>query len=1094
MSDLLGPIYQPTLLGELLRAAKSEVKPKKGLVDFEDPSTHPELRGMEQEIAEWSANLKLPKGTPVPGLPPYVGEQLVNNGGLYALAMTYLKLVPFGSFAAPSSRDAFLSLDEDQQDSVAMWEGVGAAMAALGSVAIGVKWLDDVLRGGKKLVRGTKSVAPELPRLGKVLVEGKGGTEISALAKKFSSRMITPVEDFAPGWEGFDIAKGVKSVLGKRRFGEVDLALLAEAAKGNRLPLHRAIAEAMVAGGEVPAKWRKLVEFIPGKGFGLNAEWTEKLSEKAMRQRWAVGKLRRQISPSVPGVSTKERVEQGYRALANERYGWDVATKVPMEELPEERLSWLWHDLMTGKGVKTVERIDDLAPQSKWFASLTPKRVVYGMNEAVHGAYSGVYKPISEGLVDTRIYMKNMLSTWNEMLFQRGLVRKLKDVQGFQQAVDFRFSRADAKAAREFLDFADNAVGSAKGQGEKALLEARAGIQERMEFLVTNQPKAASLVDSFYDYTNRLYRDWTVWSLSDMPGSIRARYPMTSRGFAMFDELQGKWAPKLNEAFSTQNSWDFTSRLGLINDMLKDYQRALGGANGEELFELTGKTPLARRGEAEETLLALLDEFTIRKGKTGQWLPYLESYAPRVEADQKFMGKIFRTLNPSEPFYRKDRRLPSMIEDRGDLESLLQARTRAQAKDMFLRNKLEVAAANAKNLPTALRDYTTHFVASATGLPTATDEKIAQWISKLPFTKTWDAERVVAAGRLINDITYMGALGLKPFSAMRNLFQPLLTVPADLGGTRDILWLGRGYARALSPEFRRLCQDIGIIAEYAPEAAPVRNFLPFGREIGGLGLPRADKFRDAMMLLFKGSDQINRYVTAGAAMEKWQWALRSLGELSDTNIDLFLKKAGVNGRNPWVRANIRDLLVAGQRDRAMHAFMSDVVADTQYLYGAIDAPAAATKFGAAGRTGTIFQSWWMNYATLLSKWGRLGTTGEKAARAGGFFTSTFLAYLMLEPMFGQSSAVRTVGLGPMPSEFFLPPAWKPIYHTLQAMRLAAEAPFTGDLDPARERMKKAIDAGWIIVPAGLQAKRMVRGYDEGGLEGMVISGLGLTTD
>ena len=63
----------------------------------------------------------------------------------------------------------------------------------------------------------------------------------------------------------------------------------------------------------------------------------------------------------------------------------------------------------------------------------------------------------------------------------------------------------------------------------------------------------------------------------------------------------------------------------------------------------------------------------------------------------------------------------------------------------------------------------------------------------------------------INDAIYLGGIGFKPFSAMRNYFQPLLTVPADLGGLRGIEWLAKGYKRATSKQFRNYMKEIGAI-------------------------------------------------------------------------------------------------------------------------------------------------------------------------------------------------------------------------------------------------------------------------------------------
>jgi hypothetical protein len=342
----------------------------------------------------------------------------------------------------------------------------------------------------------------------------------------------------------------------------------------------------------------------------------------------------------------------------------------------------------------------------------------------------------------------------------------------------------------------------------------------------------------------------------------------------------------------------------------------------------------------------------------------------------------------------------------------------------------------------------------------------------------------------LNNLASLGGLGFKPFSAARNLFQPLLTVPADLGGLKDVGTLARGYKWAANSENRAYLRSLGAIEEYAPEIYLRPPILRQGRVVAGKELPTLEGARDAAMWMFKASDRLNRYVTGGAAALKWDGLLAKFnGKVAPNEATAFGKQLGLGKRHEWVKADIEDLLMRGKANEAKAAYIKDVIADTQYLYGVADAPVVLRKHGTLGRSAFLFQSWWMNYGSLLQKWMTKGESpGEFAEKMFVGMLSQGIAYSMMEPLWGNYTAVRSTFLGPFPNEFnefLIPPTWKPVYHTATAM-INIQNP-----TEVERHLRGLGDSSWILIPGGLQMKSSLSGAEKEGWTGFSKSILGL---
>jgi len=425
-------------------------------------------------------------------------------------------------------------------------------------------------------------------------------------------------------------------------------------------------------------------------------------------------------------------------------------------------------------------------------------------------------------------------------------------------------------------------------------------------------------------------------------------------------------------------------------------------------------------------------------------------------------------------------------------------RTYGQAKEIMLFDGLEKVVRFTKTLPKTLEEASGHFIARALNRPSRTDMKVAAWLEQSvgalerAFGKTgdWDAYRVLDMAQKTNDLIYMGGIGFKPFSALRNLFQVPLLVPTDLGGPRAFKDLLFGLQRAMKQEFREEVRQMGIIAEFAPEIHMRPSPLNIGKDlVFNLRSPTMRGLRDSSMWMFQKADRWNRYWTAGAAANRWDSSLSKIGgELGPQKVNNFMRNLRVQSREPYVAEKIEDLLERGLYREARTLYIQDVVADTQYLYGVLDAPQALGKFGGVGRSAFIFQSWWMNFGSAISKWLQGGKLSDKTLNMVNFMMSSAIVEQMMEPMWGRKRALLSVGLGPFPhqfNEFMIPPAWLPIYHTMAGLSSA-----TFDPKASERHLQGLLRAGTMFVPGGLQIKSTITETVKKGFPGFLGSMIG----
>ena len=241
---------------------------------------------------------------------------------------------------------------------------------------------------------------------------------------------------------------------------------------------------------------------------------------------------------------------------------------------------------------------------------------------------------------------------------------------------------------------------------------------------------------------------------------------------------------------------------------------------------------------------------------------------------------------------------------------------------------------------------------SVMGYPSKWDEKI----DLLAESWGWNPETMPAAIRIVKDLTYAGALGMKPATGIRNLFSYMLTGSAL--GKEDAI---QGFAQAQKNwDFwkKEAVNNRALSNEILDE-------LDFARDIpaGNLGKISqvSQHYAEAMLGIQRFTEEKFRTWTNTAAM------LKVLRERSAFN-----------------PGYLRDLDAARAREMLAKASTDEDWWNAARYIGKKTTDLVAWKYGPGG-TGpalqgrteklfTMFSSWPLNYASLLQHWAASGRT------------------------------------------------------------------------------------------------------------------------
>ena len=1003
-------------------------------------------------------------------------------------AATLLDTIPMAKYLLPEEQNNFYSLSEDEQRSALAWQAAGVAL---------------LFAGGPLLKGGARAASSVIRSAGKraLPILSKGG-----LPERLIKAAEAPIEDTLMGIDKltknykvkpFNYEESLTKQLRGQAFGKGEIEAIAEyKMTGNRGKLRDAVLNRSFEKQPMTKRWNETVSPTrePYGGFTLKSEVESQLSEEALRAKHYKKQYQAIYAREVLGTRQKDLPKE----LFERTFQKQMAAKYPeegikhsLDNITERDFADFISDMLTNK--REYRSVLSATGGRFWPAALTPTRMIYGAHEASWGAYSGVYKPLRKSFENARGYTFDRTLTWHQMLKQRGL----GDIE-FSKYGDFSFKPAkeftaqEADKAYSILRQIDNIAGNKELPREM--------IDKQISSLVdTIQPESVTrkVIDAWRDFSDTLYGEFLIHKV---PSTLRKDGALTPFGQNSIDALTAKITPKLLSTFSSSGSRASVQKMTELRQVLDEVKGLLkptkaGKDSTHPWFNLSGKT-------LDDHVDKLTKELTLSNDK-GKLIGYTEHYTARISGDQeRHFEKWSQALVGRRGGFEKRRVSEQMMGEPVDFRTMIESRIHSQANAMFLYPTVDEVVKTATKFPTHLASYVEHHLARVLNMPSTVDHHLARMfentVGKVEqlFGKegTWSPRRVMNLAQTVTDLTYLGGLGFKPFSAARNLFQPLVTVPADLGGLKDYAALAKGYANARKPEVRKYLSEIGIITEYAPEISLRPKALPFAKtiKVGNreFATDKWDSLKDAAMWMFKASDRFNRYVTGAAAMNKWDGALAKFPQgINNENMKQVLKATGVNQRNPWMKNEIEDLLRRGKLDDAKASFIRDVVSDTQFLYSAIDSPTIIGRGGSVGKTGLIFQSYWMNLGPALEKWASTGTMSEKGQKLLTWTLAQAAAYQMMEPVWGARAAGSAVGFGPFPTqinEYMIPAPWTPIYRALGIVAGGF------DLNPEMmgDQAKKLLKSSAIFVPGGLQAAKSFRGFREEGFEGFAKSIVG----
>lgn len=1011
------------------------------------------------------------------------GKVIEQSPTFHAVAATALEFGPFTRFLIPSGKENFEQMSTPWKvatlaaDALSVF-GIGmAAKAFTGVSSIGRRLLGSLPR---KTLRGLDTVEQSLPRA------FMNPSVVERLAGKY--KLASDEAEMVLKWQESPIYWGRTGRSGGLVQAEPSAAfqkLLTPKTQKLRVEVTRDI-----------EKWKNMTPDQARYEF-YREGWEKEISKLPY------GKV----------LSKPKNLKEVIREQAKKYMPIEDAIRLNFDDVTPELMANFWLDaLEPGRRLlKLGEPSISMIPKA-----IKPSRKVYGPYQRFYQAYDNIYSKLKEVFGTANKYEFDKIHDLNQRIVAAGLgklVAKVADNKIVSMKLKPNFAKEEwtqlGVVARQLDDMAGEGYASIKEatkelgrvEADKVTLEMTKVIEAERRALLNKQTKNVRTLyeDVWQPWHNALYKEHLLLKIPQ----VLERFGLSNKGKLMVEKLMSNEGivPALDGLLNPRTDFGF----GVVGQGIEDLLEHIRGLVDPSWFTRRSIKNMEKTIEGAKKALST----------GGKDIPgYVENYAMRIGLKGRDLAveRATSLLGARHAGYVKSRWNTVATKPEMDTSLILEARARAQAKDLFVYPYIPDVVKAANETTTALAEYTEHYIARLMGEPSLMDHKLAQFLTAsigrietaLGRSGVWDAYRVQRMAHLLNDMVYLGALGFKPFSAIRNLFQPLITVPADMGGIKDLAWLTVGTARAAKADVRQYLRGIGAIQEFAPDIYLRQRILDFGPKIKGVQLPHMQAVRDVGLWMFQQSDRFSRYTTGAAAMSKWEhYAQKFL--INDWKPDVFMKKMKFHGRDAWVRreleAPFRDLTrrpssvaqIEGALEEAKRLYINDVIADTQFLYGIAESPQLTYKGGGLSKTAFIFQTWWMNYMTALGKW-VTGTDLNFAERVGRSVTAILSSAIAYEIMvhgagFKESTAARSVFLGPIPrgvSGFSYPPTWAPIVHTITGLGVIGDQAFSkmvgGEFDAEKitSQANSLFRSVSIMIPGGLMVGQAIRrGMAEG---------------
>lgn len=984
-----------------------------------------------------------PLGGGAPGL-SYRIQQLFGNTRKIA---AHGWLGPFTKYTLPSEREIFEKLSDADKARALAWESVGILAATAAPF---------IAKGGTKAVKGMSQWV-KARRYGKQIpIE-------DAVTKIINEKGI---------WKGFNYQESITNRLkNEYRFASEEAEVISSVITGDNAVALRILDRTKTLKEKTFSKaWKKYIS-IPKTGIHRRPAIAESLIEKLSYTDMQARHFTELYKTNLKTIGHKVNffhAENIMKEQTRRFYGEKIAENISFATMSETEIANILSSMLAPKGKKIIGSMHKLAMGEFRLPWVHAERDVYGAGEVVFKTKSKIFDRLVAAFTNSNKYTTEKVTIFMQMLSERGFGTLKEGKKGIRFIPNRKvYTPKNLDIAYDILKRIDNLAEAGRKGKTIGRDESLKMIDEIIDTAKARTPIAVELVIAVRDYHDVLYKDLLTGYI---PKTIR-RFGLSAKGESLVSNLERAWVSDINNVFRTQSSRNHSERVDLVKRMLKDYRTTL--KDNPDAFLQVGK-------KLDEQMKELFGRLTYGSTKPGGIPAYLDHYMPRIGMRGTSFESKWRHALTGEPGYGKRRRLAQSQEVVPTLQEMIEARTRAQSKQMFMYDEISDVVDYAKTLPDDWQKHTDFTISRMLGRPSEWDHKIATFLQRVA-PGIWDAHRAMKVAQKLTGLQYTGLIGLRPFSAIRNLTQPLIMTGAELGGgLGDNYSVLKGLKLAASGKHREYIRSIGGITEYIPDFSR-GPLLP---KTGLAG--RWDSTRDAFMWMFRKSDRINRYWSGGAAVDKWERALgKTVGGAQ--NVAAFSRNLKLRVQQGWLRNDIESLLHLGRVEDAKAAYVNGIIANTQYLYTVLDAP-AATGLGGAQKLVTSFSSWWMNYGSALSRWVSGGTTSDKVQRMGTWLVSSVVAEQFLEWYAGRKTALRSTLVGPFPFEGFgTPPAIQPM---ITGLKLLDET-FTPETIIDNSQRSKIVrsffggleQAATTFVPGGLATKKTIKGYQEDELMG-----------
>ena len=262
---------------------------------------------------------------------------------------------------------------------------------------------------------------------------------------------------------------------------------------------------------------------------------------------------------------------------------------------------------------------------------------------------------------------------------------------------------------------------------------------------------------------------------------------------------------------------------------------------------------------------------------------YHKDLMPFLAASEESLAKMFPRVSKLPKHIRELMKTPELGATEADLFKMIDRMVSNYTKVMYTgpAKKFMDLELKGRKVHTSLKRWLSHYSDRQRGIPSEVDRKLAESMKtafrKVPkdipilgeYAHKFTNNDWMKVSVFFNDMPYLAHLGLRPFSAMRNLLQPMLTTGPMIGNT----WLARGYHEAATNRAAtKWIRDAGLLQESLGEYEMRLSLSP----------RKLDQFGKFMMGMFRKTDEINRFASGLGMKVKFDHFFNRLGMNEDS--------------------------------------------------------------------------------------------------------------------------------------------------------------------------------------------------------------------